>query len=97
MANLGKKWICFSCSTKFYDFTKPEALCPKCGANQKEAPPKPKAPKKEKTVIPIDDDFGPDIDAEGIGEDGVEEALGITGARSEGVDPGNLIMDDYDE
>ena len=25
MANLGKKWTCFSCSAKFYDFTKAEA------------------------------------------------------------------------
>ena len=63
MANLGKKWTCFSCSAKFYDFTKPEALCPKCGANQKEAPAKPKAVKKEKVVLQIDDDFVPEPDA----------------------------------
>lgn len=96
MANLGKKWICFSCNTKFYDFTKPEAICPKCGSNQKDAPAKPKPSKKEKAAIQIDEDFGQEVDPE-IGEDGVEEALGITGARPEGVDPGDLNMDDYDE
>ena len=97
MANLGKKWTCFSCSAKFYDFTKPEALCPKCGANQKEAPAKPKAVKKEKVVLQIDDDFVPEPDADPAGDDGLEESLGISGARAEGVDPGDLQMDDYDE
>lgn len=96
MANLGKKWICFSCNAKFYDFAKPEALCPKCGANQKDAPAKPRAPKKEKAPIPLDDDFNGDAEAE-VAEDGVEETLGITAARTEGVDPGDLNMDDYDE
>jgi len=96
MANLGKKWTCFSCGAKFYDFTKPEALCPKCNTNQKEAPAKPKAPKKEKAVLQIDDDFAGD-EVEAAPEDAVEESLGITGARAEGVDPGDLNMDDYDE
>jgi hypothetical protein len=97
MANLGKKWTCFSCSAKFYDFTKPEALCPKCGANQKEAPAKPKAPKKEKAALQIDDDFIAESDVDVPGEDNMEESLGISGARAEGVDPGDLQMDDYDE
>nr|HPK66995.1 FYDLN acid domain-containing protein [Thermoanaerobaculia bacterium] len=30
MPDLGTKWKCFECETKFYDFGKPEALCPKC-------------------------------------------------------------------
>lgn len=34
---LGNKFECFSCGTKFYDLGKPEAVCPKCGANQKDA------------------------------------------------------------
>lgn len=33
---LGTKYECFSCGTKFYDLGKPEPLCPKCGANQKD-------------------------------------------------------------
>jgi hypothetical protein len=97
MANLGKKWTCFSCSAKFYDFTKPEAVCPKCGANQKEAPARPKAPKKEKAALQIEDDFIPESDVDAPGEDSMEESLGISGARAEGVDPGDLQMDDYDD
>jgi uncharacterized protein (TIGR02300 family) len=34
---LGTKFECFSCGTKFYDLGKSEAVCPKCGANQKDA------------------------------------------------------------
>lgn len=37
MSNLGKKFECFNCRAKFYDLGKPEAICPKCGANQKDA------------------------------------------------------------
>ena len=37
MPNLGKKFECFNCRAKFYDLGKPEAVCPKCGANQRDA------------------------------------------------------------
>lgn len=37
MAELGNKYECFSCGAKFYDLGKPDPLCPKCGANQKDA------------------------------------------------------------
>ena len=36
MANLGKKYTCYSCHTKFYDLGKPLPICPKCGADQRE-------------------------------------------------------------
>ena len=34
---LGNKFDCYSCGTKFYDLGKAEPICPKCGANQKDA------------------------------------------------------------
>ena len=34
---LGTKYDCYNCGTKFYDLGKPEPICPKCGANQKDA------------------------------------------------------------
>ncbi|HET9211820.1 MAG TPA: TIGR02300 family protein [Thermoanaerobaculia bacterium] len=34
---LGTKHDCYNCGTKFYDLGKAEAVCPKCGANQKDA------------------------------------------------------------
>ena len=36
--DLGTKHTCFKCGTKFYDFKKPEPLCPKCGADQRQNP-----------------------------------------------------------
>lgn len=35
---LGNKFTCFKCSTKFYDLKKPDPICPKCGADQRESP-----------------------------------------------------------
>jgi uncharacterized protein (TIGR02300 family) len=34
---LGTKFECFRCGTKFYDLGKSNPLCPKCGADQREA------------------------------------------------------------
>lgn len=36
--DLGTKHTCFKCGTKFYDMKKPDPLCPKCGADQRESP-----------------------------------------------------------
>jgi uncharacterized protein (TIGR02300 family) len=36
--DLGSKFVCFKCSTKFYDLKKPDPVCPKCGADQRESP-----------------------------------------------------------
>ena len=35
---LGNKYTCFKCSTKFYDMKKPDPICPKCGADQRDSP-----------------------------------------------------------
>jgi len=37
MPELGNKHECYSCGAKFYDLGRAEAVCPKCGANQKDA------------------------------------------------------------
>ncbi len=48
--DLGHKYDCFKCGTKFYDLKKPAPVCPKCGADQREKPatrsPSPAAEKK---------------------------------------------------
>ncbi len=36
--DLGTKHTCFKCQTKFYDLKKPEPICPKCGADQRQSP-----------------------------------------------------------
>lgn len=35
--DFGNKFVCFKCSTKFYDLKKPDPICPKCGADQRDS------------------------------------------------------------
>lgn len=45
--DLGTKHTCFKCGTRFYDLKKPDPLCPKCGADQRQSPAlKPPTPEK---------------------------------------------------
>jgi uncharacterized protein (TIGR02300 family) len=44
MPELGQKHECFRCGTKFYDLRKAPVLCPKCKADQKDAPLQPTSP-----------------------------------------------------
>ena len=74
MPELGKKYECFHCHTKFYNLGKPEAICPKCGANQKNAksddapPPAPRPPRRSALLETIPDEnpqeFGEETPAE---------------------------------
>ena len=36
--DLGSKFVCFKCGTKFYDLKKPDPVCPKCGTDQRDSP-----------------------------------------------------------
>jgi uncharacterized protein (TIGR02300 family) len=36
--DLGTKYNCYKCGTRFYDLKKPVPACPKCGADQREQP-----------------------------------------------------------
>lgn len=42
--HLGRKYSCYSCHTKFYDLGKATPVCPKCGADQRDADDTPAAP-----------------------------------------------------
>ena len=37
-AELGKRYTCYECGTKFYDLNRDKAECPECKADQAEAP-----------------------------------------------------------
>lgn len=49
--DLGNKHTCWKCSTRFYDLRKPAPVCPKCGADAREAP-APKAAEKKARAAP---------------------------------------------
>ena len=102
MANLGNKHECFSCGTKFYDLGKSDALCPKCGANQKDArkhdaaaeTPTVRRKKREEVAVVVaeveQEDLAPAAD-----EDFAEEEL----VTPEGVDEEETVDegDDLDD
>ena len=47
--DLGSKFVCFKCACKFYDLRKPDPVCPKCGADQRESPAnRPAEPRKSR-------------------------------------------------
>jgi len=59
--DLGAKHLCFKCQTRFYDLKKPVAICPKCGADQRDmpvvkAPPAEKRSRASKVVEPVADE-----------------------------------------
>jgi hypothetical protein len=54
MPELGKKYECAECGTKFYDLGKPDPICPRCGTNQRglQEPQKTVAPPRPRPVAP---------------------------------------------
>lgn len=63
MPDLGRKYTCYSCHTKFYDLGKPVPLCPKCGADQRDADEAPvyTAPRSRRVVEEVveEEDLAP--------------------------------------
>ena len=45
---LGNRFTCYSCGCHFYDLNKPEPICPKCQADQREQPAEEVKPKAKK-------------------------------------------------
>jgi uncharacterized protein (TIGR02300 family) len=77
---LGTKYVCFKCGTRFYDLKKAAPVCPKCGADQRESPAV-KAPAAEKrrapprpVVAPVVEEVEAEVVEEGEeGEDAPDE------------------------
>jgi hypothetical protein len=79
MPELGKKYTCYSCHTKFYDLGKPVPLCPKCGADQRDADEAPvyTAPRSRRVAVeepPDEEEFTPAASTEATEEEGEEFA-----------------------
>ena len=84
-AQLGDRYTCYECGTKFYDLNRPAALCPECNADQADAPVRDvkallssgrrrKAPKEEpKPEVKTPDEYDEDADAEEEEDDELEE------------------------
>lgn len=74
--NLGKKYVCYSCQTKYYDLGKAQPVCPKCGANPRDedhAAPVTRGRRAPVVVEPEDDAFEEPADEPAADEE--EETL----------------------
>jgi hypothetical protein len=97
---LGVKHACFQCGAKFYDLFRPEPLCPKCGADQREAPkvetkrkpvPAPKRARKRAMAPLLDEE-----DEEPVFDELGESALALEPAGAELDDPAAETEDESD-
>jgi hypothetical protein len=90
MPELGKKYTCYSCHTKFYDLGKPVPTCPKCGADQRDADEAPvyTAPRSRRVVEePVEDEeFTPAATTGEAVEGDEEEGFVATDDREEDTD-----------
>ena len=84
MPDLGRKYTCYSCHTKFYDLGKPEPLCPKCGADQRDAEEAPAVPAhrgRSRVIVveePIEEELPAETpEAEPVAAEGEEEETTI--------------------
>ena len=80
MADLGRKYTCYSCHTKFYDLGKPVPLCPKCGADQRDAEEAPVyTPTRSRRVVeePAEEEesFTPAATETAEGDEGEEDLI----------------------
>lgn len=78
--DLGTKHVCFKCAAKFYDLKKPDPICPKCGADQRDVAAKPEGRRSRlsaipKIIEPVDlvDKEKDDVDEEEEEEEEIEE------------------------
>jgi hypothetical protein len=90
MADLGRKYTCYSCHTKFYDLGKPIPVCPKCGADQRDAEEAPattshrgrSAPRVVEEP-PAEEEFPPEPEAQAAETEEEEEDILPTPEREE--------------
>lgn len=96
MPELGKKYTCYSCHTKFYDLGKPTPLCPKCGADQRDADDAPvyTAPRSRRVVEEPaeEEEFTP---ASGAAEPSDEEGEDFAPAEDERDDDAEEEEEEY--
>ena len=84
MSELGKKYTCYSCHTKFYDLGKAVPVCPKCGADQRDADDAPavtssrsRAASRPPVVVeePVEEEFGAEAETPAVVEGDEDEEM----------------------
>jgi hypothetical protein len=97
MPELGKKYTCYSCHTKFYDLGKPVPTCPKCGADQRDAEDTPVVTSHRGRRIveePVEEPEFPEAEVATAGDDD-EEIVPEAADREEEADDEEDEEEDY--
>jgi len=95
--------VCFRCNAKFYDLEKPDPICPRCGADQRDRPevnagPPPPPPPRRPAAPPMaryldEEEAAPE--GEAFVDEGEEEAAEIDIEAIE--EAGNFVETDYED
>lgn len=81
--DIGTKYVCYKCSTKFYDLKKPDPLCPKCGADQRESPALKPAPEGRRGRLAAVPKVIEPVEVEEVAEAPAEEEEEVEGFEEE--------------
>ena len=74
MADLGKRYKCYKCATKFYDLSNPQPICPICGEDQNNEETKKLLRRKRKRVLSkVKADIPPVSEESPVDEDSDDE------------------------
>jgi uncharacterized protein (TIGR02300 family) len=88
--DLGAKYICFKCGTKFYDMKRPDPVCPKCGTDQRVTQAsKGSAEGRRARVAPVPKPTEPEPEEAELAED-EEELQSFEDEEAEGVNDDEL-------
>lgn len=72
--DLGSKYVCWKCGTKFYDLKKADPACPKCGSDPRAAPVvKPPPPAERRRAKEVVEEVPEPLEDASIDEDLAEE------------------------
>jgi len=96
MPNLGTKYVCFSCQTKFYDLGREVALCPKCGVDQKDADSAPAPVSRSRRVVVEVVEEEVELDESPDREDEPDDEVDLVEDEAD-ASPGSKEAEDDDE
>ena len=101
--DLGKKYTCFECGTKFYDLGRPEPICPRCGVDQRLAPGSGYTPPQEERPNRSKEDTAESEESAELGapvdldEEFIEDADTDYDAEAPIAAPDPLVVEDEEE
>lgn len=92
MADLGKRYKCYKCGTKFYDLNKPDPICPSCGEDQNNEETKKLLKRKKRRTI-----TKPKTDVRTVSEESEGQAEGDEEVEEYVLDVEDIVLEENSE